>query len=217
MIKDKINFFEVYFHGLRPPCDERGFQIGNELKILESILQQGAILSRAKQKERGIKSIFNDNVNRNGLNNISICKFIGDECRMSDAFLNWVRNHIAIILPREMDDCEFDCNTECLGLDGEVYVKDEIPVKHFLGILISKGNDSFKNFFREISRLCTNEKDLYRRINKYLTSTIKPIQKIIKENGYNLKLFDHSGEEILSAEEYVSLFTIKQNNKETTL
>lgn len=211
---NKIDIFDVCFHGLRPPCDEKGFQIENELKILESILQQGAILSRAKQKEYGVKSILNDNVNRNGLNNISICEFIGDECRMSDTFLNWIRSHIAIILPREMDDCIFDYNTE--RLDGELQVKDKIPAKYFMGILIPS-SDSFKAIFREMSWFCDNEKDLYKRINEYLEPKVKPIQKILKDNGYDLKLYDQSGEEILTADEYIKLFNYKYNTEELTL
>ena len=71
-MKNFINPYDYLFHGIRPPYDENGEN--HELDILRSILKQKAILSRNEQEKQSSYIRLNDNLNRNGLDNVSVCE-----------------------------------------------------------------------------------------------------------------------------------------------
>ena len=201
---EKIDLYNAYFHGIRPPCDEKGFTKSNELMILESILKHGAIYSRRQMEELGIKTKMNNNLNRNGADNVSICEKDGFEYAISDAYLNWVQNHITIILAKDMPNCEFVDERELQAIDGEWQVKDQIPAKYFLGIGIPRGTSTYKQIAKEISWLSDSKEHFIKRLEDFFEKRhIGTVKRLLARYGYNLKLYDlDEGEEILSAKEY---------------
>ena len=206
----KIDLDNVYFHGIRPPYDETGLTTSNELKILQSILQQGAILCREKQEQLGIKPILNDNLNRNGDDKVSIC------CSRSDGFFNWVRNHISIILPKDMPECSVE-DRLFYGVDGELQVKDFIPLKYFIGIGIPTGTSSFKQIVSEIKCCAQGSEEYFKaHLGNYCNRHITPVREILNNTGYNISLYDiKTGELIQTINELSG--SIYHNNEELTL
>ena len=201
---DKIDLYNAYFHGIRPPCDEKGFTKNNELMILESILKHGAIYSRRQMEELGIKTKMNNNLNRNGADNVSICERNGFEYAISDAYLNWVQNQITIILANDMPECEFVDERNLNALDGEHQVKNKVPSKYFIGVGIPCGTSTYNQIAKEISWLSDSREEFIKRMEEYFeTYGIEEVRRLIIKYGYDLKLYDLShGEEILSAKEY---------------
>ena len=206
----KINLDEVYFHGIRPPSNVENAQ----LKILESILQHRAILPRKKQQELGIKSILNDNLNRNGAERVSICS------SRSDAFSNWVRDKISIILTKEIPDCDFVDTRDFNGIDGELQIKGAIPAKYFIGIGIPTFGKSFSQTVR-VLQLGANyhsdsEKYFKKWMKDYCKDEITPVREILRKCGCNLELYDiETGELIPTIEELCN--KLYHNNQELTL
>lgn len=70
-------------------------------------------------------------------------------------FFNWVRNHVSIILPKDMPDYTFVSYRDFYGIDGELQVRNLIPLKYFIGIGIPTGK-SFKRIVSEI-KCCAEE------------------------------------------------------------
>ena len=185
----QIDLDKHYFHGIRPPGEDRDERDESVLLILDSILKHNAIL-RAQQTQLGIKPILNDNLNSNRNENISICE------NHSIAYLNWVKNQVSIVLPKDMPECEI--NTHCRGLDGEIHVKDQIPAEYFLGIGIPTGTSTILEVIEDI-KFITTKSIIPGKYNKSLTDRLKnfyqdlgifDIQTYLDENGYTLPLFD---------------------------
>lgn len=178
---EKIDLDNVYFHGIRPPCDNEDAA----LEILENILKHNAILSRGLQDELGIKSILNANLNRNGKDNISIC------CSRSDAFINWVRNQISIILPKNMPECIFVDKYDFSGIDGEFQIKSSIPSKYFIGIGIPTGTSSFKQIISDINCCAQGSQEYFiEHLERYYKREISPVQEVLNKTGYDIALYD---------------------------
>lgn len=203
----KIDLENVYFHGIRPPCDNED----DALEILENILKHSAILSRGLQEELGVKSILNNNLNRNGKDNVSIC------CSRSEAFFNWVCDNISIILPKNMPECVFIDKYDFYGIDGELQIKSNIPSKYFIGIGIPTGTSSFKQIVSEIEYCAEgSEKYFMEHLGNYCCKQITPIRKILNKTGYNIALYDiQTGELIPPINELCN--SIYHNNEELTL
>ena len=206
----KINLDEVYFHGIRPPCNIENAQ----MEILESILQHRAILPRKQQVELGIKSILNDNLNRNGTERVSICS------SRSDAFSNWIRDKISIIITKEMPGCDFVDTRDFYGIDGELQIRGKIPSKYFIGIGIPTFGKSFSQTVKVLQLGANYHRDSEKYFKKwmkdYCKDEITPVREILKKYRCNLELYDiETGELIPTIEELCD--RIYHNNQELTL
>ena len=108
-------------------------------------------------------------------------------------FFNWVRNHISIILPKDMPDCTFVSYRDFYGLDGELQVRNSIPLKYFIGIGVPTGK-SFKRIVSEV-KCCAeeywaSERYFKKHLGNYCKSEITPVREILKQCGCDLKLYD---------------------------
>ncbi len=146
-----LDLNSVLFHGLEPVEAEQRTE--KALEKLESVLQIGAILSRNEQLKRFdmethkfLDKYTKENFwrNWNGKDHVSICKKQGkdkSECE-SGGFFFYVAGDGGISIALSQDVFKLVDSNRRLLMDGELQVKDSIPLEYMVGILF--GGRSFK-------------------------------------------------------------------------
>lgn len=144
MSKRSLDINSVLFHGLEPVEAEQRTE--KALEKLESVLQTGAILSRGEQLKRFniethkfLEKYTKEDFwgNRNGNDYISICKKqsrVKSECE-SGGFFFYVAGDGGISIALSQDVLTLVDSNRRLLMDGELQVKDSIPLEYMVGIV----------------------------------------------------------------------------------
>ena len=137
-----VDLNSVFFHGLEP-LQARN-RVKNALEKLECIFQSGAILSRNgqlsffdMQTHEFMKNYNKADVNWNGTDYISICKKrSGLYCDANSlAFNNYITGNNAIGIALSNSVLNLADSNRYLLMDGELQVKDSIPLEYMVGIV----------------------------------------------------------------------------------
>ena len=156
-MKRSLDLNSVLFHGLEPVEAEQRTE--KSLVKLESILQTGAILSRSEQLKRFniethkfLEKYTKETLwkNLSGNDFVSICKKqsrVKPECE-TDGFFFYVAGDGGISLALSQDVLKLVDSSRRVLMDGELQVKDSIPLDHMVAIVC--GGKSFKELSEEI-------------------------------------------------------------------
>ena len=150
-----VDLNSVFFHGLEP-LQARN-RVKNALEKLECIFQSGAILSRNgqlsffdMQTHEFMKNYNKADVNWNGTDYISICKKrSGLYCDANSlAFNNYITGNNAIGIALSNSVLNLADSNRYLLMDGELQVKDSIPLEYMVAIVC--GGKSYRELNKEV-------------------------------------------------------------------
>lgn len=212
----QINLDNVFFHGI--DRWKYGMSRENELAQLNLILSSGALLSRNEQMKLYGEAFesklekYKNYTNYNGLDFVSICKKYSSNNRFSEAYKLFVEHSISIIISPEVLSLQTNISHSRLE-DGEIQIKDRIPKKYFIGIAIDKYTlEDLIEYL--ISKQLTQDEILQELENEDRNNLVNEIRNLLKNNGYNLPIYQlSSGNPILTLEEVLEKYNINQSQK----
>jgi len=160
-----------------------------DFKILEEIFKSGYILSRNEQRKQGKRNVSNSIITAcfNGMDYISLCDLMMSHDGYS-SYDMYIRKGLSLLLDRDLsvikpklidqnDFMYFNTYTFCgkerfTDLIDEVQVKDQISLKHLLGISLSLS--VFRSFHDE----------------EYLINYLKYVNFIQDKYNYDVPIYN---------------------------
>lgn len=191
MFMDKINLDKVLFHGLAHRDDSIEDPKYDALKHLDSVLKTKSILSRKKQKEiLELSKYAYQFLLKNGNDYVCVCKRKGKNklIKCSEAFYEFVESGISLILDTKLLE-ELEVREQSFQ-DGEIQIRDEIPLKYLVGIAINCSSDeSCIKFYKKSIKKGLDRKYIEEDL-KHTHSILEEVQQTLKRNKCeNIKIY----------------------------
>lgn len=212
-----INLNSVFFHSLGAFDTDNRLQ--DSLIKLESILKNGAILSRQEQINQNsdnpilaeiLETYLNPNCafNWNGMNHISICQRTSSKSLQneSEAFKEYVNGNVGIGIILSQNIMQLVDNNRLKLMDGEFQIKDIIPLKYMMGIFYGgKSNNELLNDIEVAKKLGISQQEikefLPHTLTPYQVEIYKSIRMLLAKYGYDIPIYSsRDGFEILNVE-----------------
>ena len=192
--EEKLVLKDYLFHGLSyEVLDESTIKIS--LHKLVNIIRAGGILSRQKIKECYGDKYFDKlsknllELNWNGEDYISICKFLTDDkdaTYVSEAYRLFCRDGITLIIDKSiLNSAEIDKYGNFQ--DGEIRVKDKIDLTYVKGILIHILSPS--TIIKHQKNKNVPPQEIQKHIEEVYNSGLNQVFQILSHYNLNLPLY----------------------------
>jgi len=202
---NKINLDKVLFHGVTHRDDDELVSRNDlSLKRLDSIFKCGAILSRKEQRK--VIALLETEYQfplKNGEDYVCICTRKGKNklIKCSDAFYQFIESGISLILDKKLlEDLEI---REESFQDGEIQVKNKIPLKYLVGVAVNcSSDDSWVKHGLKVSKRA--DKQYIEQDLKYSRSIVEQVRIVLdKNNLQNINIYSLDDGKIITSMENV--------------
>lgn len=205
--EEKLVLKDFLYHGLSYEILDNS-TIKISLHKLVNIIRAGGILSRQKIKEQYGDKYFDKlsknllELNWNGEAYVSICKFLTDDkdaTYVSEAYRLFCRDGITLIIDKSiLNSAEIDKYGSFQ--DGEIRVKDEIPLTYVKGILINILSPSTTIKHQKNKGVPTPE--IQKHIEEVYNNGLNQVFQILSHYNLDLPLYSsHNGRLIKTYDE----------------